>query len=49
MAENNKTIVAHGGNGGARLAPAPHVADLEKAQDVARRYRCEFVDRKSVV
>src|SRR6266478_1078853 len=43
MAEN-KTVVAHGGNGGARLAPAPHVADLEKAQDVARRYRCEFVD-----
>ena len=43
MAEN-KTAVAHGGNGGARLAPAPHVADLEKAQDVARRYRCEFVD-----
>jgi type IV pilus assembly protein PilB len=43
MAEN-KPVVAHGGNGGARLAPAPHVADLEKAQDVARRYRCEFVD-----
>src|ERR1700688_3169890 len=43
MAEN-KPIVAHGGNGGARLAPPPHVADLEKAQDVARRYRCEFVD-----
>src|SRR5882757_1538798 len=43
MAET-KPIVAHGGNGGARLAPVPHVADLEKAQDVARRYRCEFVD-----
>jgi len=43
MAEN-KPVVAHGGNGGARLAPPPHVADLEKAQDVARRYRCEFVD-----
>jgi type IV pilus assembly protein PilB len=40
----NKPVVAHGGNGGARLAPPPHVADLEKAQDVARRYRCEFVD-----
>ena len=26
------------------MAPPPHVADLEKAQDVARRYRCEFVD-----
>ena len=37
-------VVAHGGNGGARLAPAPHVDDLAKAQDIARRYRCEFVD-----
>ena len=43
MAET-KPIVAHGGNGGARLAPAPHVDDLAKAQDVARRYRCEFID-----
>jgi type IV pilus assembly protein PilB len=39
-----KPIVAHSGNGGARLAPAPHADDLAKAQDVARRYRCEFVD-----
>ncbi len=39
-----KPIVAHGGNGGARLAPPPHVDDLAKAQDIARRYRCEFVD-----
>jgi len=43
MAET-KPIVAHGGNGGARLAPAPHVDDQAKAQDIARRYRCEFVD-----
>src|SRR3984893_13045867 len=43
MAEN-KPVVAAGGNGGARLAPTPHVAALEKAQDVARRYRCAFVD-----
>ncbi len=43
MAET-KPIVAHGGNGGARIAPAPHVDDLAKAQDIARRYRCEFVD-----
>src|SRR5450432_4566334 len=43
MAET-KPVVAHGGNGGARLAPAPHVDDLAKAQDVARRYRCEFID-----
>ena len=26
------------------VAPAPHVDDLAKAQDIARRYRCEFVD-----
>ncbi|MGA8310203.1 MAG: GspE/PulE family protein [Terriglobales bacterium] len=26
------------------MAPPPHVVDVEKAQDVARRYRCEFVD-----
>ncbi|MGH9503178.1 MAG: GspE/PulE family protein [Terriglobales bacterium] len=39
-----KPIVAHGGNGGTRVAPAPHVDDLAKAQDVARRYRCEFID-----
>ncbi len=43
MAET-KPIVAHGGNGGARIAPAPHVDDLAKAQDIARRYRCEFID-----
>ena len=43
MAEN-KPLVAHGGNGGARVAPAPHVDDLARAQDIARRYRCEFVD-----
>ncbi len=39
-----KPIVAHGGNGGTRIAPAPHVDDLAKAQDIARRYRCEFID-----
>jgi type IV pilus assembly protein PilB len=45
MAENKTTtVVAHGGNGGARLAPAPPVDDVAKAQDIARRYRCEFVD-----
>ena len=43
MAET-KPIVAHGGNGGARLTSAPHVDDQAKAQDIARRYRCEFVD-----
>jgi type IV pilus assembly protein PilB len=48
MAEKTTVVahggVAHAGNGGARLAPPPHVVDVEKAQDVARRYRCEFVD-----
>src|ERR1700724_4739334 len=43
MAET-KPVVAHGGNGGARIPPAPEVDDLAKAQDIARRYRCEFVD-----
>src|ERR1700682_2017997 len=37
----NKTVFV-GGNGSA--APGTHAAELEKAQDVARRYRCEFVD-----
>jgi type II secretory ATPase GspE/PulE/Tfp pilus assembly ATPase PilB-like protein len=46
MAES-KPIVAHGGNGGARLAPAPHVDDQAKAQDIARRYRCEFIDLRN--
>src|SRR5712671_7780275 len=48
MAEKTTVVAhsgaAHGGNGGARLAPAPHVDDVAKAEDVARRYRCEFVD-----
>ena len=42
MAEK-KTVVAHGGNGGP-VAPAPIVDDVARAQDIARRYRCEFVD-----
>jgi type IV pilus assembly protein PilB len=42
MAEK-KSVFVNGENGG-RIAPAPHADDLEKAQDVARRYRCEFVD-----
>ena len=29
---------------GARLAPRPIVDDLARAQDIARRYRCEFID-----
>src|SRR5947208_15874271 len=42
MAEK-KSVFGNGENGG-RIAPAAHADDLEKAQDVARRYRCEFVD-----
>jgi type IV pilus assembly protein PilB len=42
MAEK-KTAFANGENGG-QVAPLAPANDLEKAQDVARRYRCEFVD-----
>ena len=42
MAEK-KSVFVNGGNGGQVIAGAP--ADgMERAQDVARRYRCEFVD-----
>src|ERR1700681_4760072 len=37
----NKTVFV-GGNGSA--APGTHAEELEKAQDIARRYRCQFVD-----
>jgi type IV pilus assembly protein PilB len=42
----NKTKSASAPNGGnpATGAAANPAADLEKAQDIARRYRCEFVD-----
>jgi type IV pilus assembly protein PilB len=39
-----KTVVASSGNGSQIVVPNSHASDLEKAQDVARRYRCEFVD-----
>src|ERR1700693_2429584 len=42
MAEQ-KSILINGGSGG-RIGSALPAAELEKAQDVARRYRCEFVD-----
>src|SRR5271169_4210985 len=38
----NKTVFV-GGNGGV-AAPGTHSEELEKAQDIARRYRCQFVD-----
>jgi type II secretory ATPase GspE/PulE/Tfp pilus assembly ATPase PilB-like protein len=42
MAEK-KIIVTNGGNGG-RAVPVNASDELEKAKDIARRYRCEFVD-----
>src|SRR5215831_12643228 len=42
MAEK-KSVFVNGENGG-RLTPLAQADDLEKAQDVARRYRCEFID-----
>ncbi|HWG51139.1 MAG TPA: GspE/PulE family protein [Candidatus Acidoferrales bacterium] len=39
----NKTAVINGG-GAAPAAPAVVPSEQEKAQDIARRYRCEFID-----
>src|SRR5450631_2064638 len=36
-----KSVVVHGGNG---AVPGSHAEELERARDIARRYRCEFVD-----
>src|SRR5215467_2108291 len=36
-----KTVFAGGGNG---QPTGTHSSELERAQDVARRYRCEFID-----
>src|SRR5215475_1735359 len=46
MAEK-KTVALSGGVNGGRLVPEamPSAADeLERARDIARRYRCEFID-----
>jgi len=43
MAEK-KSVFVNGENGGVTAARA---GDLDKAQDVARRYRCEFVDLRN--
>jgi len=40
---DNKTALVNGGNGG-RVATGVQNQELEKAQDIARRYRCQFVD-----
>src|SRR5881628_2419241 len=39
-----KTALVNGGANGGRVIPEVRADDLERAQDVARRYRCEFVD-----
>src|SRR5215468_6913492 len=45
MATADKKSLFVGGGNGAPLSPTGNaVTDLERAQDVARRYRCEFVD-----
>src|SRR6476660_6422679 len=42
MAEK-KSVLVNGENGG-RIAPLNVLDEAEKAKDIARRYRCEFVD-----
>jgi type IV pilus assembly protein PilB len=39
-----KSVFVNGGNG--QSSTLSHTDELERAQDVARRYRCEFVDLK---
>src|ERR1039458_7983800 len=45
MADKKTTVVVSGTNGG-KLAPEalPVTDELVHARDIARRYRCEFVD-----
>src|SRR5579872_5642269 len=40
---DKKSLFANGGNGG-RIAAETPADELSRARDVARRYRCEFVD-----
>ncbi len=42
MADKKPTVV--GSENGGRIATLSHADELEKAKDVARRYRCEFID-----
>src|ERR1035438_6774314 len=42
---DKKTVLVNGGNGGKLVPEAATVPDeLERARDIARRYRCEFID-----
>jgi type IV pilus assembly protein PilB len=43
---DKKPVLASGGNGG-RIATGNQVEEVERAKDIARRYRCEFVDLTS--
>jgi type IV pilus assembly protein PilB len=45
MAEK-RPIIVNGGNGGkvGNAAPDKPASEIDRAQDIARRYRCEFVD-----
>src|SRR5215469_12319970 len=44
MAMHDKKSVATNGGNGARVASVNAADELDKAKDIARRYRCEFVD-----
>src|SRR6266403_274591 len=39
---DKKSVFVNGGNG--QAIPGSHSDELERAKDIARRYRCEFVD-----
>ena len=41
---DKKSVFVGGGNGGPISPTGNPISDLERAQDIARRYRCEFVD-----
>jgi type IV pilus assembly protein PilB len=41
---DKKSLFVGGGNGGPISPTGNPVTDLERAQDVARRYRCDFID-----
>src|SRR5450759_2663869 len=41
---DKKTVLLNGGNGGKLVPTVPVPDELERARDIARRYRCEFID-----
>src|SRR5205823_5171275 len=43
----NKAALANSGNGG-RPAPKARTDEFEKAKDITRRYRCEFIDLHTI-